>query len=320
MGGAAYDIRQYERQKTGIPGSLPEINLGVQGETQGGLHSGAQRVNPEFRVGSNFRIIPEQYFSGVENVVEFLENIDNLTYYEIPTQLACAYLKGHLTVRALDWFEDLGYRVVEEKATDYAHLKQALSEQFPVVRNRSEFETRFYSSSQKHNQKPSDFLYDLLKIHKILKLEMTEEKLIDHIISRKIRGSSWESRDIKPNENNRFPNRNRQENWRKTRGNNRYADSSRPRREFNRFDVHRCPTRRVFSGTGLELVTKPATIRCLYHSATAANRFESQGVADNQRFDGRRRGGQSDHRFHNQGGRQVRGIVLSAVRMIETDI
>ncbi|GFY23499.1 uncharacterized protein TNCV_3941911 [Trichonephila clavipes] len=202
--------------------------------------------------------------------------------------------------RALDWFEVLGYRVVEDKATDYAHLKQALSEQFPVVRNRSELETRFYSSSQKHNQKPSDFVYDLLKIHKILKLEMTEEKFIDHIISRlepqildyvtvrhpqatsnplqiidkyeerflnrKIRGSSWESRDIKPNVNNRFPNRNRQENWRETRGNNRYADNSRPRREFNR--------------------------------------FESQGSANNQRFDGRRRGGQSDHRFHNQGGRQ----------------
>ncbi|GFW36336.1 uncharacterized protein TNCV_3712571 [Trichonephila clavipes] len=145
--------------------------------------------------------------------------------------------------RTLDWFEVLGYRVVEDKATDYAHLKQALSEQFPVVRNRSELETRFYSSSQKHNQKPSDIVYDLLKIHKILKLDMTEEKLIDHIISR-----------------------NRQENWREMRGNNRYVDNSRPRREFNR--------------------------------------FESQVVADNQRFDGRRRGGQSDHRFHNQSGRQ----------------
>ncbi|GFX47689.1 uncharacterized protein TNCV_699431 [Trichonephila clavipes] len=168
-----------------VIGSLPQINLGVKGETQGGLHSGAQQVNHEFRVGSNFRIIPEQFFSGVENVVEFMENIDNnLKYYEIPTQLACAYLKGHLTGRALDWFEVLGYRVVEDKATDYAHLKQALSEQFPEVRNRSELETRFYSSSQKHNQKPSDFVYDLLKIHKILKLEMTEEKLIDHIISR----------------------------------------------------------------------------------------------------------------------------------------
>ncbi|GFX07477.1 uncharacterized protein TNCV_5091921 [Trichonephila clavipes] len=128
-----------------LGGSLLQINLGVQGETQRGLHSGAQRVNPEFRVGSNFRIIPEQYFSGVENVAEFLENIDkNLTYYEIPTQLACAYSKGHLIERALDWFEVLGYRVVEDKSTDYAHLKQALAEQFPVVRNRSELETRFF--------------------------------------------------------------------------------------------------------------------------------------------------------------------------------
>ncbi|GFW24300.1 uncharacterized protein TNCV_605491 [Trichonephila clavipes] len=34
------------------------------------------------------------------------------------------------------------------------------------------------------------------------------------------------------------------------------------------------------------------------------NRFEGQGVGDNRRFDSRRRSGQSDHRFHNQGGRQ----------------
>ncbi|GFW68081.1 uncharacterized protein TNCV_1879631 [Trichonephila clavipes] len=253
--------------------SLPQINLGVQGpETQGGLHSGAQRINPELRVGSNFRIIPEQYFSWMENVAEFLENIENnLAYYEIPTQVACAYLKGHLTGRALDWFEVLGYRVVEDKATDYAHLKQALTEQFPVVRNRSELETCFYASSQKHNQKPSDFVYDLLKIHKILKLEMTREKLLDHVISRlepqildyvevrhlqttsnllqiidkyeerflhrKISGSSREFRDTIQSENNRFPNRNRQENWRETRGNNTYSNNSRPRREFNRFEV-----------------------------------------------------------------------------------
>ncbi|GFV34947.1 transposable element Tcb2 transposase, partial [Trichonephila clavipes] len=202
---------------------------------------------------------------------------------KLPQQL----LDNVVQRRALDWFEVLGYRIVEDKATDNAHLKQALTEQFPVVRNRSEIETRFFASTQKHNKKPSDFVYDLLKIHKILKLEMTEQKLIDHMISRlgpqildyvevrhlqttsnllqiidkyeerflnrKIRSSSWESRDIKPSENNRFPNRNRQENWREKRGNNRYSDNSRPRREFNR--------------------------------------FESQGIADNRRFDGRRRGG-----------------------------
>ncbi|GFS65924.1 uncharacterized protein TNCV_2509761 [Trichonephila clavipes] len=148
-------------------------------------YNGAQRINPENRVESSFRIIPEQYFSGIENIDDFLENIDhNLAYYEIPAQLACAYLKGHLKGRALDWFEVLGYRVIEDKTTDYAHLKQALSEQFPVVRNRSELETRFYSSSQRRDQQPSDFIYELLKIHKILKLEMSEEQLIDHVVSR----------------------------------------------------------------------------------------------------------------------------------------
>ncbi|GFW74938.1 uncharacterized protein TNCV_2678061 [Trichonephila clavipes] len=39
---------------------------------------------------------------------------------------------------------------------------------------------------------------------------------------------------------------------------------------LDRFNMHRCPTRPVFSGTGLELVTRRATIRYLYHSVTAA--------------------------------------------------
>ncbi|GFV29318.1 uncharacterized protein TNCV_1548721 [Trichonephila clavipes] len=174
-------------------GFLPQINHGVQGVTQGGHHSGAQRVNPEFRVGSNFRIIPEQYFSGVENVQEFLENTDNnLTYYEIPTQLVCAYLKGYLTGRALDWFEVLGYRVVEDKVTDYAHLKQTLSEQFPVL------EPQILDYVEVRNPQTTSNLLQII------------DKYEERFLNRKIRGSSWKSRDIKPNENNRFPNRNRQ--------------------------------------------------------------------------------------------------------------
>ncbi|GFY00596.1 uncharacterized protein TNCV_2139911 [Trichonephila clavipes] len=42
---------------------------------------------------------------------------------------------------------------------------------------------------------------------------------------------------------------------------------------LERFNVQRCPTRRVFSGTWFELVTRPATIRYLDHSATAATGF-----------------------------------------------
>ncbi|GFX50969.1 uncharacterized protein TNCV_2733201 [Trichonephila clavipes] len=75
-------------------------------------HRGAQRNNnPKLTVGSSFRVISEQYFSGVENVTEFLENRNNnFSYYEIATQLACAYLKGHLMGRALDWFDLFGFK------------------------------------------------------------------------------------------------------------------------------------------------------------------------------------------------------------------
>ncbi|GFV24987.1 uncharacterized protein TNCV_884531 [Trichonephila clavipes] len=44
------------------------------------------------------------------------------------------------------------------------------------------------------------------------------------------------------------------------------------------FNVHRYPTRRVFSGTGLELVTRPATIRYLDHSATAVTLIHAKFV------------------------------------------
>ncbi|GFX13750.1 uncharacterized protein TNCV_599591 [Trichonephila clavipes] len=44
---------------------------------------------------------------------------------------------------------------------------------------------------------------------------------------------------------------------------------------LDRFNVHRCPTWRVFSGTGFEPVTKQATVRYLYHSATAASNDKS---------------------------------------------
>ncbi|GFT66497.1 uncharacterized protein TNCV_2966881 [Trichonephila clavipes] len=45
---------------------------------------------------------------------------------------------------------------------------------------------------------------------------------------------------------------------------------------LHRFNMHRCPTQRVFSGTGLEFVTRPATIRYLDHSATAATRQQDR--------------------------------------------
>ncbi|GFU34472.1 uncharacterized protein TNCV_1992171 [Trichonephila clavipes] len=119
---------------------------------------------------------------------------------------------------------------------------------------------------------------------------MSEEKLIDHVVSRlepqildyvevrhpqntanllqivdkyeerfmnrQIRGSTEGFRSSNPNENNHFNNRYRQENWRENRNNERYANNSRPQREFNRFG--------------------------------------NQGFANNRRFEGRRQGRQLD--------------------------
>ncbi|GFS55618.1 uncharacterized protein TNCV_131431 [Trichonephila clavipes] len=183
---------------------------------------------------------------------DFLENIDhNLAYYEIPAQLACAYLKGHLKGRALDWFEVLGYRVIEDKATDYAHLKQALSEQFPLVRNRTPQILDYVEV--RHPQNTANLLQIV-------------DKYEERFMHRQIRGSSAGFRSSNPNVNNRFNTRHRQENWRENGNNARYANNSRPQREFNRFENH--------------------------------------GFANNRRFEGRRQGGQSDQRFHNQGDRQ----------------
>ncbi|GFV09332.1 retrovirus-related Pol polyprotein from transposon 297 [Trichonephila clavipes] len=92
------------------------------------------------------------------------------------------------------------------------------------------------------------------------------DKYEERFINRQIRGSSERFRSSNPNEDNHFNNRHRQEDRRENRNNERYANNSRPQREFNR--------------------------------------FENQGFANNRRFEGRRQGGQPDQRFHNQSGRQ----------------
>ncbi|GFX09073.1 uncharacterized protein TNCV_4166521 [Trichonephila clavipes] len=63
----------------------------------------------EMRNARGFNVWQEVYFSGLENVTEFLEGIDNqIKLLEIPSDLSCAYLKGHLMGRALDWYQIFG--------------------------------------------------------------------------------------------------------------------------------------------------------------------------------------------------------------------
>ncbi|GFX91788.1 uncharacterized protein TNCV_3529871 [Trichonephila clavipes] len=76
----------------------------------------------------------EVYFSGSENVTEFLEGIDNqIKLLEIPSDLSWAYIKGHLLGRALDWYQIFGSALVQNTATDFAQLKAALSKVFPAI-------------------------------------------------------------------------------------------------------------------------------------------------------------------------------------------
>ncbi|GFU93712.1 uncharacterized protein TNCV_2185921 [Trichonephila clavipes] len=102
--------------------------------------------DPEMRNARGFNVWPEVYFSGSENVTEFLE--------------------GHLIGRALDWYQIFRSTLVQNTATDFAQLKAALSKTFPAIQNRKDLETRFYAPQQRQNQEPTDFVYDLLKLHK----------------------------------------------------------------------------------------------------------------------------------------------------------
>ncbi|GFU54875.1 uncharacterized protein TNCV_4939911 [Trichonephila clavipes] len=57
--------------------------------------------DPEVRGTNGFSVLPEVYFSESENVNEFLDGIHNqIQLLEIPSDILCAYLKGHLLRKA----------------------------------------------------------------------------------------------------------------------------------------------------------------------------------------------------------------------------
>ncbi|GFX69512.1 uncharacterized protein TNCV_380811 [Trichonephila clavipes] len=141
--------------------------------------------DPEMRNARGFNVLPEVYFTGSENVTESLEGIDNqIKLLEITSDLSSAYLKGHLLGRAQDWYQIFGSALVQNTTTDFVQLKAALSKAFPAIQNRKDLETRFYASQQRQNQEPTDFVYDLVKLHKKLELGMSEKDLVDHIFVR----------------------------------------------------------------------------------------------------------------------------------------
>ncbi|GFU24957.1 retrovirus-related Pol polyprotein from transposon 297 [Trichonephila clavipes] len=130
---------------------------------------------------------------------------------EIPSNLSCAYLKGHLLGKSQDWYQIFGPTLVQNTATDFAQLKAALSNTFPAIRNKKDLEIKFYVSLQRRQQERTDFIYDLLKLHKQLELRMSEEALVDHIFGGKIfmQGYTGSNYENSRQGNQRFYSRNR---------------------------------------------------------------------------------------------------------------
>ncbi|GFY17885.1 hypothetical protein TNCV_3383781 [Trichonephila clavipes] len=105
--------------------------------------------------------------------------------------------------RALDWFEVLGYRVVEDKATDYAHLKQALTEQFPVIRPIQSPYASPVVLTHKNNDLPPDspeayrFAIDYRKLNAITKYPQYPLPVIDDLITNIPHTSVMSTLDLK---------------------------------------------------------------------------------------------------------------------------
>ncbi|GFT14505.1 uncharacterized protein TNCV_4004561 [Trichonephila clavipes] len=83
-----------------------------------------------------------------------------------------------------DWYQIFGSTLVQNPATDFVQLKAALSKAFPAVRNKKDLEIKFYAFYERRDQKPTDFIYDLLKLHKKLEVGMSEEALVKRIFIR----------------------------------------------------------------------------------------------------------------------------------------
>ncbi|PRD22095.1 UNVERIFIED_CONTAM: hypothetical protein NCL1_50035 [Trichonephila clavipes] len=114
--------------------------------------------NPEVRGANGFSVLPDGYFSGSEDVTQFLEGIDNqILLLEIPSDLSCAYLKGHLLGKAQDWYQIFGSTLVQNTATDFAQSQAALSKAFPAIHNKKYLEIKFYVSQQRRGQEPNRF-------------------------------------------------------------------------------------------------------------------------------------------------------------------
>ncbi|GFY23894.1 uncharacterized protein TNCV_3536881 [Trichonephila clavipes] len=131
---------------------------------------------------AGFGGLPEVYFSGSENVEEFIEGIDN----QINTQRYPVIWHDRSSFdRSSPWKNPgLVRHICDSVSAKYSHGLRTIKVGFPIVRYRKDLESQFYSSQQSRDQESTDFIYDLLKIHKKLQLSMSKEALVDHIFLR----------------------------------------------------------------------------------------------------------------------------------------
>ncbi|GFS56866.1 uncharacterized protein TNCV_2660951 [Trichonephila clavipes] len=206
--------------------------------------------DPEMSNARGFNVWPEVYFSGSENVTEFLEGIDNqIKLLEIPSDLSCAYLKGHLLGRALDWYQIFGSTLVQNTATDFAQLKAALSKAFSAIQNRKDSETRFYASQQRQSQEPTDFpqvqnyvevrnpqtAIQLLEVLAKFQERYSCKATLGSKNSNNVEGRGWNERRISKVGNNRGNWRNSEVEHRPNNGRNDYMGNYQNNRQGNQW-------------------------------------------------------------------------------------
>ncbi|GFU38000.1 hypothetical protein NPIL_365061 [Nephila pilipes] len=103
--------------------------------------------------GVGAAVFPVEFFDGSGSVNDFLASLDdNISFYNIPEALQPAYLRNHLTGRAL--------------------------------RDRTELEAEYYGSKQRSSQSPTAFILQMLKVSQLLNFVVTEVTIVQHTMSR----------------------------------------------------------------------------------------------------------------------------------------
>ncbi|GFV62921.1 uncharacterized protein TNCV_5084041 [Trichonephila clavipes] len=91
------------------------------------------------------RLTPSSYLS--------FQHMSEANYVQWVYAVVHSLISCHLLGRAQDWYQIFGSTLEQNSAMDFVQLKRALSEAFPVIRNK-DLEVKFYASQQRREQAP----------------------------------------------------------------------------------------------------------------------------------------------------------------------